>query len=61
MDSTRHSHLDRAHHHPAVRNVRGRWTWVCACGGASCRTTQLQPNWRRAMVEALFHATQLAA
>lgn len=54
-------HPDLAHHHPVVHKVRGRWTWTCDCGSASCRTDLSQLNWHQAVVQALRHATTIAA
>ncbi len=49
-------------HHPQVRRrSTGAWMWVCACGGASCRTTSRPATWRQAYIGALYHAGTLAA
>ena len=52
---------DPAHHHPRVQRVRGGWVWSCSCGSRTCRTTAPPSSWRRTLVEALRHSTQLAA
>jgi hypothetical protein len=53
---------DSAHHHPVVhQNDRGVWGWQCRCGGASCRTTPDPISWHHAVVQALAHASALAA
>ncbi len=56
-----HRHLDIAHHHPVVHKARGRWTWSCECGSARCRTDLAQPSWHLVLIEALRHATTIAA
>jgi hypothetical protein len=56
-----HPHPDIAHHHPVVRKARGRWTWSCECGSARCRTDMEQLSWHHVVVEALRHATTIAA
>ena len=61
MKRIQRRHPDLAHHHPVVHKVRGRWTWTCDCGSASCRTDLTQLNWHQVVVEALRHATPLAA
>lgn len=49
-------------HHPQVhRTGAGHWTWVCACGGASCRTALQALSWRQAVAGAMYHAGTLAA
>jgi hypothetical protein len=60
--TTTHGHRpDLAHHHPTVRrSALGRWTWSCACGGASCRTQAARTTWREAVVEALLHSMSIA-
>jgi hypothetical protein len=58
---THRRHPDLAHHHPVVQKVRGRWLWSCDCGGASCRTDLTASNWHHTVVEALRHATTIAA
>jgi len=55
-------HPDTAHHHPEVlRTLDGRWTWTCSCGGAARRTAPTPTTWRRALIDALRHSTELAA
>jgi len=53
--------IDRAHHHPHVRKVRGTWAWNCDCGGASCRTVHPPLEWNDALGEALRHSATIAA
>lgn len=44
-------------HHPRVQRITtGGWTWVCPCGGASCRTSRELLPWRLAVIGALNHA-----
>ncbi len=57
----RRRHPDLAHHHPVIHKVRGKWMWSCDCGSASCRTDLTQLNWHQVVVEALRHATTIAA
>ncbi|MDU0313701.1 hypothetical protein RKE38_08365 [Phycicoccus sp. M110.8] len=52
---------DRHHHHPEVHKVSGRWAWFCGCGSASCRTRLDPVPWHQVVVEALGHATTIAA
>ena len=61
MKRSHRRHNDPAHHHPVVHKVRGRWMWSCDCGSASCRTDLTQLNWHQVVVEALRHATTIAA
>ena len=61
MTKSPRRHPDLAHHHPVVHKVRDRWTWTCDCGSASCRTDLTQLNWHQVVVEALRHATTIAA
>ena len=61
MTTNRRSHPDLAHHHPVVHKARDRWVWSCDCGSASCRTDLTQLNWHQVVVEALRHATTIAA
>jgi hypothetical protein len=54
--------IDTARHHPQIHHAGRRgWAWTCSCGGASCRTGQAPCSWRRALAQALNHATLLAA
>jgi hypothetical protein len=60
--SHRSGRHDSAHHHPVVyRNDRGAWGWQCPCGGASCRTKRDPVSWHHNIVQALAHASALAA
>jgi len=61
MTTMQQSRRDRGHHHPEVHKVGTRWSWVCTCGGASCRTAVEHLTWRQAVVEALRHSTTIAA
>ena len=57
----RHRRRDIAHHHPQVRKHGSEWTWTCDCGSTSLLYTQARRTWRRAILEALGHSTQIAA
>jgi hypothetical protein len=60
--SHRHHHRrDRAHHHPLVHHIGTAWAWDCACGGSSPRGPQHVLSWHEAVVQALTHATTIAA
>lgn len=54
---------DRAHHHPTIVRVQGRWEWACSCGGHSprCAPTVRTRPWRDVAGEALVHSSQISA
>lgn len=54
--------VDVSHHHPEVCRVSGGgWGWTCSCGASAPRRPLTPNNWRRALIEALNHSSQLAA
>ncbi|NYG08457.1 hypothetical protein BJ986_002944 [Phycicoccus badiiscoriae] len=57
--STHIIHRPTTHHPRVLRGARG-WIWVCACGGASCRTPAQAPlAWRSALIAALLHSSSV--
>ncbi len=59
--TTGHGRRDLAHHHPrVVKNSHG-WTWSCECGGGGARGSHPSATWHAVVVDALGHATQIAA
>jgi hypothetical protein len=57
----RHRRRDIAHHHPQVRKNGSDWMWTCDCGATSSLYVRTRRPWRRAVVEALRHSTEIAA
>lgn len=62
------AHEDKAHHHPHVGKVDGRWFVTCDCSSGHITPNYWPaylgrhpgyPNWRAALVNALFHSTQI--
>lgn len=60
MDA-RHRRRDIAHHHPRVRKNGRDWVWTGECGATSSLFLRTRRPWRRAIVEALGHSTEIAA
>ncbi|HET7474801.1 MAG TPA: hypothetical protein VFJ97_02110 [Dermatophilaceae bacterium] len=61
VQPTGRRHTDVAHHHPGVVRSADGWAWVCPCGAAAARIPATPTTWRRALIGALRHSTELAA